>query len=207
MFGDRAVTNSNYDFRNFAFSSATYGNGNAQGTKQETIGSNRKVVEGNEHTCCASIPEAKQSPATETCIIEEQPCLITSEETCCASIPEAKQSPATETCIIEEQPCLITSEEKARHSKVFVIVDQPSVAEKRNQSKDLEQKSMRIEEAPGVQLIDLSSDDDDNDDTDITISKEKIEDQDTSLWLCLGPNEERMGPLSLQLLKRWSETS
>ncbi|XP_058219263.1 uncharacterized protein At5g08430-like isoform X2 [Rhododendron vialii] len=170
--GDRAITN--YDFGNFGFSSATYGNGNAKGTQQETIGSNRK--EGNEQTCCASIPEAKQSPATET-------------------------------CIIEEQPCLITSEEKARHSKVSVIVDQPSVAEKRNQSKDLEQKSMRIEEAPAVQLIDLSSDDDDNDDTDITISKEKIEDQDASLWLCLGPNEERMGPLSLPLLKRWSETS
>ncbi|KAI8552539.1 hypothetical protein RHMOL_Rhmol06G0274800 [Rhododendron molle] len=203
--GDRAITNNNYDFGNFGFSSATYGNGNAQGTQQETIGSYRK--EGNEQTCCASIPEAKQSPATETCIIEEQPCLITSEETCCASIPEAKQSPATKTCIIEEQPCLITSEQKARHSKVSVIVDQPSVAEKQNQSKDLEQKSMRIEEAPVVQLIDLSSDDDDNDDTDIAISKEKIEDQDTSLWLCLGPNEERMGPLSLQLLKRWSETS
>ncbi|KAI8552530.1 hypothetical protein RHMOL_Rhmol06G0274200 [Rhododendron molle] len=111
------------------------------------------VAEGNEQTCCASLPEAKQSPATETCIIEEQPCLITSEETCCASIPEAKQSPATETCIIEEQPCLITSEEKARHSKVSVIVDQPSVAEKRNQSKDLEQKSMRIEEAPVVHFL------------------------------------------------------
>ncbi|XP_058188950.1 uncharacterized protein At5g08430-like isoform X3 [Rhododendron vialii] len=204
--GDRAVTNSNYDFWNFGFSSATCGNGNAQGTQQENIGSNIKVAEGNEQTCCASISEAKQSPATETCIIEEQPCLITSEETCCASIPEATQSPATETCIIE-QTCLITSEERVKHSKVYVIVDQPSVAEKRNQLKDLEQKSMRIEEAPAVQLIDLSSNDDDNDDTDITIRKEKFEDQDASLWLCLGPNEERMGPLSLPLLKRWSEIS
>lgn len=147
------------------------------------------------------------------------------EQTGCASIPEAKQSLATKTCILEEQPCLISSEEREKHSKVFVIADQPSIAEKRNQLKDLEQRSMRIQEAPAVQLIDLSSDDDgddndtditvrkekfvnqDNDDTDITIRKEKLEDQDTSLWHCLGPNEERRGPLALPLLKRWSETS
>lgn len=147
------------------------------------------------------------------------------EQTGCASIPEAKQSLATKTCILEEQPCLISSEEREKHSKVSVIADQPSIAEKRNQSKDLEQRSMRIQEAPAVQLIDLSSDDDgddndtditvrkekfvnqDNDDTDITIRKEKLEDQDTSLWHCLGPNEERRGPLALPLLKRWSETS
>ncbi|KAL7205708.1 hypothetical protein ACSBR2_018604 [Camellia fascicularis] len=84
-----------------------------------------------------------------------------------------------------------------------------SVASVIEELKSSEPKMLRNQEASAVPLIELSSDDDDddNDGSRVAIGKQKLEDEDTSVWHCMGQSGERHGPHSLSMLKHWGEIS
>ncbi|KAF5951976.1 hypothetical protein HYC85_009920 [Camellia sinensis] len=84
-----------------------------------------------------------------------------------------------------------------------------SVASVIEEPKSSEPKMLRNQEASAVPLIELSSDDDDddNDGSRVALGKQKLKDEDASVWHCMGQSGERHGPHSLSMLKHWGEIS
>lgn len=93
-------------------------------------------------------------------------------------------------------------EELPQKSHTFALEGQCNVVSQKTSHEQTNEKKPNMSTA---NLIELS--DDDEQDLNHAPIKQAAENNECSKWYCVGPHGEKRGPLSMSLLKRWSDTS
>uniref|UniRef100_A0A2N9IJ11 GYF domain-containing protein n=1 Tax=Fagus sylvatica TaxID=28930 RepID=A0A2N9IJ11_FAGSY len=93
-------------------------------------------------------------------------------------------------------------EELPQKSHTFALEGQCNVVSQKTSHEQTNEKKPKMSTA---NLIELS--DDDEQDLNHAPIKQAAENNECSKWYCVGPHGEKRGPLSMSLLKRWSDTS
>lgn len=187
---DVAVSNGKSYIANNISGSVEDGEKNGQAVNVDTAAIITKVAENSKHQGHESSPEGAtlvpETPAQEGKLPTHRQMFVPEVKKTClkAYVTEALPEKCGLLDFIDQwnqNACLASSTKK--------------------QATDVEPETVK-----SAVFIDLSCEEDGHDKSTAAIEKQKeLEDPESNVWHCLGPNGERNGPLSLKLLKAWSK--